>query len=244
MLILTDTMTKALYLEDSYLKEFDAVVKSVKDGKFILLDETAFYPNSGGQPFDTGTIKTETDEFKVVFVGKFSGEISHEVDRPGLKEGDKVHCTIDWDRRHKLMRMHTAAHVLCAAIEKEKPDVKFTGNQLGDEKTRIDFNLEDYDKEKLREYILKANEIIKQNRDITIKEMTREEALKIPNICKLAKGMPESIEVFRIIEIKGLDLQPCGGTHVKNTSEIGELEFLKANNKGKGNRRVYFKLKE
>ena len=97
-------MAKALYLEDSYLKECDATATSVKDDKYVVLDQTIFYPKGGGQPWDTGKIIRGLDEFNVVYVGKFEGEISHEVDKPGLKEGDKVHCVLDWDRRYKLMR--------------------------------------------------------------------------------------------------------------------------------------------
>lgn len=232
-------MAEALYLDDVYLKEFSAKVISVKDN-FIALDKTAFYPSSGGQPHDTGTMVKDNENYPVIFTGKFDGEISHEVDKPGLTAGDLVECKIDWDRRHKLMRMHTAAHVLSATIEKEIPSIKFTGNQLGLEKSRIDFNLEEYDKKMFKSYLEKANAIIKENKPVTTKEMPREEAVKV---CKLAMGMPNSIKNFRMVEIEGLDLQPCGGTHVKNTSEIGELEFIKSENKGKNNRRVYFKLK-
>ena len=102
---------KELYMQDSYLKEFEATVEGVKDDKYVVLDKTAFYPASGGQAFDTGVFIKDGEEFPVVFVGKFSGKISHEVSKPGLKEGDKIIGRINWDRRYKLMRMHTAAHV-------------------------------------------------------------------------------------------------------------------------------------
>ncbi len=233
---------QALYMEDSYLKEFTTKVKSVKDGKFIVLEQTAFYPNGGGQPFDTGILKKGDEEFKVVFVGKFSGEISHEVDREGLQPGDEVTGIIDWDRRYKLMRMHSAAHVMSAVLYKETGAL-ITGNQLDLEKTRIDFNLESFDREKLIEYVQKSNEIIKKNLPINVKFMPRAEAEKDPALQKLAKGLPEGVQTIRIIEIESFDQQADGGTHVKNTSEIGELEFLKAENKGAQRRRVYFKLK-
>ena len=100
-------MKGALYMDDSYLKEFEAAVESVKDGKYIVLDKTAFYPIGGGQPHDTGTMICNGDEYPIVYVGKFSGMISHEVAKPGLKEGDKVTGRIDWNRRYRLMRMHT-----------------------------------------------------------------------------------------------------------------------------------------
>lgn len=231
-----------LYMEDSYLKEFKTKVKSVKDGKFIVLEQTAFYPNGGGQLHDTGILKKGEEEFKVIFVGKFSGEISHEVDHEGLQPGDEVTGIIDWDRRYKLMRMHSAAHVMSAVLYKETGAL-ITGNQLNLDQTRIDFNLENFDREKLIETVNKANEVIKQNLPITVKFMPRKEVEADPSLQKLHKGLPQGIQTFRIVEIQSFDIQADGGTHVKNTSEIGELEFLKAENKGAQRRRVYFTLK-
>src|SRR3989344_4630266 len=123
-------MTTALYLADSYAKECAANVLFLKDGKFVVLDQTVFYPKSGGQANDTGIIRTNDGrEVKVIFVGKFDGQISHQVQPENvLKEGDKVHCIIDWDRRYKLMRMHTSAHLLSAVINKES-GVLITGNE-------------------------------------------------------------------------------------------------------------------
>ncbi|NQU98465.1 alanyl-tRNA editing protein [Candidatus Woesearchaeota archaeon] len=234
-------MADALYLDDSYLKEFDASVKKA-NGKFIVLDNTGFYPNSGGQPWDEGVMKTDNDEFKVVFVGKFGDDISHEVDKEGLKDGDKVHCVIDWERRYKLMRMHTSAHIVSTLIHNETGAL-ISGNQLGLDKTRIDFSLEDYDREKMVEYIKQANDVIKKNLEVKWYFLPREEALSIPSVVKLAGALPPAIDTLRIVEIGDFDTQADGGTHVKNTSEIGELEFLKADNKGKNNRRVYYKIK-
>lgn len=234
-------MTKALYLDDSYVKEFDAAVVKA-DGKFIVLDKTAFYPSSGGQPNDEGIIKMGDDEFKVVFVGKFGGDISHEVDRDGLKVGDIVHGIIDWNRRYALMRAHTAAHIVSAIVNKETGAL-ITGNQITLEKTRIDYSLDEYDREKMIGYLVEANEEIKKNHEITYRYMDREEALKDPNLVKLANALPPAIKELRILTIGDIDEQADGGTHVKNTSEIGELEFLKIDNKGKNNRRMYYKLK-
>ena len=234
-------MTELLYLNDSYLKEFEAVVESVKDGKFIVLDKTAFYPSSGGQPYDTGIIKKENDKFNVVYVGKFFGEISHEVDKPGLKEGDKVNCIIDWERRYKLMRMHTAAHLL-SAIFHRKESALITGNQLNVDKSRIDFSSEDFNKEKIISYIEEANKEIERDLPITISYMQRKQALSQPNLAKLEKGLPKGIKKLRIISIGDIDKQADGGTHIKSLKEIGKIIFLKAENKGKKNRRVYFSV--
>jgi misacylated tRNA(Ala) deacylase len=236
-------MSNVLYMEDSYLKEFEATVKSVKDDKFVVLDQTAFYPKSGGQPNDTGKLTTEDGtEYNVVFAGKFSGEISHEVDKPGLKEGDKVKGTIDWDRRYRLMRMHTATHVLSSVFIKEAGAL-ITGNQLDLEKTRIDFSLEDFDRDKISDYVKKANELSATNAEIKVSFMPREEVEQKPELARLAKGLPEGVKTLRIVNIEGIDIQADGGTHVKNTSEVGTIEVLDCKNKGKNNRRIYLTIK-
>jgi misacylated tRNA(Ala) deacylase len=234
-----------LYMDDSYLKEFEAKVVSVKEGGenkfFVVLDRTAFYPDSGGQPYDTGKMVKDSVEYPVVYVGKFSGKISHEVSKEGLKEGDVIKGFIDWDRRYALMRMHTAAHVICEIFHSDSGAL-ITGNQLGIEKSRIDFSLEDFDREKVSEYFRKANEIVEKDLKVKMYFLPREEAMKIENVTKLANALPPNIKELRIVEIEGFDMQADGGTHVKSTKEIGKIEFLKAENKGKNNRRVYFKL--
>ncbi len=232
-------MTKALYLEDSYLRECDATVVSVKEGKFIVLDQSIFYPKGGGQPWDTGKIARDNDIFNVVYVGKFSGEISHEVDRLGLQEGDEVHCILNWKRRYRLMRSHTAAHVFASLLCKETGAL-ITGNQLAEEKIRFDFSLEEYSRELLERYIDKTNQLL--GRDIPVKwyELPKEEAMKIPGIVKMAEALPPDIPNLRIVEIAGVDKQADGGTHVENLKEVGHIKLLKTENKGKNNRRVYF----
>jgi misacylated tRNA(Ala) deacylase len=233
--------TRALYLEDSYLKECDTRVASVEDGKYVILDQTIFYPKGGGQPWDTGKMIKGDDVYSVVYVGKFSGGISHEVDRAGLKEGDVVHCVLDWERRYQLMRSHTAAHVF-ASLLCTGTGALVTGNQLGEDKVRFDFSLEEFDRDILQEYIDKANGFF--GKDIPVKwyEVPREEALRIPGVVKMAEALPPEIPVLRIVEVVGVDKQADGGTHVRNLREVGQIELLKAQNKGKHNRRVYFRL--
>ena len=235
-------MEKALYMNDSYLKEFEAAVESVKDDKYIVLDRTTFYPVGGGQPHDTGLMICNGEEYPVVYVGKFSGQISHEVAKPGLKPGDNVIGKINWDRRYKFMRMHTAAHLLISIFNKEA-NVLITGNQIDEEKTRIDFNMENFDREKIMKYIETANEIIKQDLPVKVYYLPREDAMKIPGVVKLAGALPPDVQTLRIVEIPGIDLQADGGTHVKSLAEIGTIEFVKAENKGKDNRRVYYTVK-
>lgn len=234
-------MKNVLYMDDSYLKEFEAVVESVKDGKYVVLDRTAFYPTGGGQPNDIGMMASNGQQYNVVFVGKFDGKVSHEVDKPGLQAGDKVVCNINWERRYMLMRMHTAAHIIDAVLYKEAKAL-CTGNQLNVDKSRIDFSLDVLDKDKMQQYIDIANEYAKKAVELKIYYLKREEALKIPGIIKLASVMPPEAEELRIVEIPGIDIQADGGTQVKNTSEIGEIKFLSVENKGKSNRRLYYTI--
>jgi len=236
-------MTEKLFLENSYLKEFQATVTDVQD-KYIKLNKTLFYPKSGGQVNDTGEIIRLKDnkEFNVVFVAKSDEEISHEVDRQGLEVGDKVLGKINWERRYKLMRLHTAAHVLDAVFH-ENGEVLITGNELTQEKGRIDFNLKEFSKEKVQSYIDKANEII--NKDLQVKNyyLGKEEAIKIPGIVKLANAAPPDLPVLRITEIENLDIQADGGTHVKSLKEIGKIVLLGIENKGKDRKRIYYDVR-
>jgi len=235
-------MTEALYMKDSYLKNWNAKVVSVKDDKYIILDKTAFYPKGGGQPWDEGYIIKDGEKFKVVYVGKFSGEISHEVEKLGLKKGDLVTCEIDWERRYTYMRYHTACHLVSNLLFR-RANAKITGNQIELDKARMDFSMEDYSPEKLRAYVNEANEIIQKDLPVTIGYMSREEVLQKPELARLAIGLPKNIKEFRIIKIGDIDEQVDGGTHVKNLNEIGKIEILKTANKGKNNRRLYFILK-
>ena len=230
-----------MYLEDSYLKECDAVVTSVNEGKYIVLDQTIFYPKGGGQPCDTGRIISGNEVYNVVYVGKFSGEISHEVDRLGLKAGDKVRCVLDWDRRYKLMRSHTAAH-LFASLLCNGTGALVTGNQLETDKIRFDFSLEQFNPEILEKYVAKTNELLKKDTPVRSFELPKEEALKIPGVVKMAEAFPPDIPRLRIVELVDLDKQADGGTHVKNLKEVGQIKLLKTENKGKNNRRIYFAL--
>jgi misacylated tRNA(Ala) deacylase len=235
-------MARALYMDDSYLKSWNATVTSVTDEKFIVLDTTAFYPKGGGQPWDEGFIIKGNEKYRVVYVGKFSGNISHEVDKPGLKEGDEVSCELDWERRYTFMRHHTASHLI-SNILYNRADAKITGNQIEMDKTRMDFSMMDYSPEKLRAYVEEANNCIEQDAPIAVEYMSREEVLGKPELARLAVGLPKNISEFRIVKIGSIDTQVDGGTHVNNLSEIGKIEVIKTVNKGKNNRRMYFVLK-
>ena len=238
-------MTEALYMNDMTMKEFDANIVSVTDGKFVVLDKTAFYPKSGGVDCDIGImIDDDGNEHKVIFVGKFSGSISHQIESPDgviLKEGQVVHCKIDWARRYKLMRYHSAAHVLSGVFAKDAGAL-ITGNNLTLEKGRIDFDLDDFDKDGMQKYIDKANDLISQDLRVDVYSMKRSDVEANPNLCKLAKGLPPGIDNLRIVDIVNFDAQPDGGAHVASLKEIGNIVYLKAENKGAQNRRVYFRI--
>jgi misacylated tRNA(Ala) deacylase len=228
---------KAIFLEDSYQKEFDAKVE-LAEGDRIILDQTAFYPQSGGQPSDTGSLHKDGDMFKVVRAEP-TGPV-HIVDKIGLKVGDRLHGILDWDRRYRFMRSHTACHILSAVIFKET-GAKITGNQIDLSRSRIDFSLDAFDKALIEEYIGLANRIIKENHLIETMILPRESAMAIPELVRLAMEVPDREEI-RVVQVKGVDTQACGGTHVRSTVEVGGIKLIKAENKGKSNRRVYFEL--
>jgi len=231
-------MNDALYFTDSYLQEFKAVVESVKEGKYVILDQTAFYPAGGGQPHDEGVlVNAAGEEFPVAFVGKVGGRISHEIARSGLQPGDKVLGRINWARRYRLMRHHTASHILSGVVFQDT-GARITGNQLGLDQSRDDFELETFDRERLKAWEQKTNDILAQNLPVHVRILPREEALKDPSITRLAMEFPPHVQQVRLIDVSGADIQACGGCHVKNTAEIGQIEITKIENKGKNNRRV------
>lgn len=238
--------TRLEYLDDSYTREFVSKIILVRDQRFVVLDRTFFYPGTGGQACDHGTIRIDSmgvsdKVYKVISVQKKDGFVFHEVDSPGLFDGMNVFCEIDWNRRYRLMRSHTAAHILSAVFHQET-GAMITGNQLDYDESRVDFSLKDFDKEKVRYYFDLANSMIRKGLPVSVCYMARQDVEKDPNLCKLAKGLPESLKELRIVSIGDFDSQADGGTHVRNTDEIGEIVLTDTKNKGSENRRVYFRL--
>lgn len=231
-------MTEELFREDSYLKTCSATVTAA-DERGVQLDKTVFYPVGGGQPGDTGVL-VSSDGSKLVVTGTFkdreTGEHIHALDEgttlPAV--GDAITAEIDWERRYKLMRMHSALHLLCATIEGG-----VTGGQIGEEKSRLDFDLPDtnLDKEAISAHL---NELVEQAQPMSHRWITDEEMAANEDLVRtMSVKPPSNAGRVRLMEIAGgVDLQPCGGTHVANTSEIGELRVGKIENKGKHNRRV------
>lgn len=228
-------MTKKLYWDDAYIREFDAKVISIEGNK-VVLDKTAFNPRGGGLVSDTGFIEGS----KVTEVIKEDEEIYHILESPPrFVVNDIVHCSLDWDRRYRIMRMHTAAHMLSAIVNKETGAL-ITGNQIAPDESRIDFSLESFDRDKLSYYIDKVNEVISKGLEVKAFFMKRDDVLKVPGLVKLANAMPPDLDLLRIVQIGDIDMQADGGVHVKNTLEIGKVLGKKAENKGKSNRRIYY----
>ena len=231
-------MAKLLYLKDCYLKEFDAKVVEAQ-GNRVVLDRTAFYVLGGGQPADTGKLLRGNEEFKVLDVRREAGKVWHILDREGLQAGDEVKGVIDWERRYKLMRMHTAAHILTIAVQELFPNALVTGGQIDLEESRDDYNLPELNEEIVRKIEEKANEIVNAALPVEIKELPREEAFKIPQLFKLRGVLPPSLPKIRFTKIAN-DVNACGGTHVKNTKEVGRIKITRTKSKGKDNKRIYF----
>jgi len=228
-------LTRRLFWEDMYARDFDARVESV-DGARAVLDQTAFNPRGGGLVSDTGVL----GGLGVLEVLKEGEQIIHVLETPpAFGPGAVVHGALDWDRRFRIMRMHTSAHILSSVVNRESGAL-ITGNQISPDQSRVDFSLDDFDKEKIASYIDKVNEAIARGLEVRTYFMKREEALSNPGFVKLANAMPPSDEMLRIVEIGDVDTQADGGVHVKNTLEIGKVIGVKTENKGKSNRRLYF----
>jgi misacylated tRNA(Ala) deacylase len=231
-------MVELIYQADCYVTNFEARVTRVEGNK-LFLDRTAFHPTSGGVANDTGFIESSSGRWNVIDVIE-EGDVAHILDsKPDLSVGDIVRGRVDWDRRYRLMRLHTADHILTAILYREKGAL-VTGGHIDPEYAKSDFSLERGEREVFEEAIKKVNEIASSGIEVKIYFLPREKAMKIPGIVKLAAKMPPNLEKLRIVEILGIDIQADGGPHVRNTREIGEVKLLKVENKGKGKKRVYF----
>jgi len=241
------TLTELLYMTDSYIHAFHAkIIKISKDNLDFYLDKTAFYPGGGGQPNDEGLIRIEGQFCKVVKVGRDKNRrIYHRIEKPfETSKGVMVGCDIDWDRRYKIMRYHTALHILCGLIWKEF-GASVTGGNMSIEKARMDFNLADFSQERVDYIEKRVNEEVKKGLDVVIKILSREEAFQIPDLIRTKINLlPPQIKEVRTVEIVGLDLQADGGTHVKNTKEVGKVKIIETINKGKENKRIIIKLED
>jgi len=226
-------------MKDCYLREFDAKVIGVGED-FIVLDKTAFYPEGGGQESDTGYLESDGEKTRVTKVEK-KGEVVHRVER-AIPEGSVVRGIIDWDRRYARMRMHTAQH-LVSWVAMKLFNVTTVGNQIHGEKSRIDFYPADFSEEDLKCIEEESNKLVEKELEVKIYELPREEALEKVDQrrCDLSR-LPASVKKLRIVEINGIDVCPCAGTHVKNLKELGKIKILEKINKGKDKQRIVYQL--
>lgn len=235
--------SKLLYMDDSYATEFTATILELsKDGE-IVLDRTLFYPTGGGQPHDTGAITFRGARWSVTNVRKRGPIVFHSVDgEVTASAGDEISAEIDWERRYKLMRTHTALHVLCGVIFNEY-GASVTGANIGLDKARMDFELDDLNPERVSYIEERVNDEIASALPVSWKSIPRDEAFQIPDLIRTKINLlPPQIAEVRVVEIAGLDLQADGGTHVRNTSEIGGIRVTGTRSKGRNNKRIEIEL--
>ena len=233
-------MTELVFREEPYAKSCDATVTAVSDAG-IELDRTVFYPMGGGQPGDTGRLTFAGGEISIADTRKGDGPDSvRHIPAEGsasIPPGTKVTAEIDWDRRHRIMRVHTCLHLLSALLP-----YPVTGGQIGDTKGRLDFDIPEavVDKETLTGQL---NELIANNDDVAVEWITDDDLAAQPDLVKtMSVKPPTGTGRVRLIRIAGQDLQPCGGTHLANTREIGTVVISKIEKKGRQNRRVVVTL--
>jgi misacylated tRNA(Ala) deacylase len=232
-------MTELLFQTDSYCQEFDAVVTRVlPEEKAIVLDRTAFYPGGGGQPNDVGSINGQV----VPKVRKAGDDVLHILEGELPEAGTSVHGSIDWERRHKLMRTHTAMHILCGTVFRDYGAL-VTGGDMEPLKGRMDFEFERLQRELVAVIEAAVNQEVRNARDVRVQILPREEAFQIPDLIRTKINLlPEGIQKVRTVEIVGLDLQADGGTHVRNTSEVGRIRVADYKSKGASNKRIYIEV--
>ncbi len=238
-------MTTLIYQTDSYRKENQALVTQViPEEHALILDQTVFYPGGGGQPADTGYLLWKGNQLAVQKVKKSGDDVlfylAIESELPAV--GDVVECHIDWEHRYQLMRTHSAMHVLCGVIFRDY-GATVTGGDMEPLKGRMDFEFETMHKDLVTAIEEAVNHEVKKSLPIRTAILPREEAFKIPDLIRTKINLlPEGIQAVRVVEIVGLDLQADGGTHVKNTSEIGKIRVVDYKSKGKINKRIYIEL--
>lgn len=236
-------MTELLYQTDSYLREFDATVTGVAEEGAVILDRAAFYPGGGGQPHDTGRLAAGGRTWAVTKVEKRGADVLHHLEGDGLPEiGAAVRGVLDWERRYRLMRTHTAMHVLCGAIWREF-GAQVTGGQMYLDRARMDFELEDLSPERVRRIEERANADIAAGAPVSVRILPREEAFQIPDLIRTKINLlPAGITEVRVVSVGDLDTQADGGTHVADAREVGGIRVVGTRSKGRINKRLEIEL--
>ncbi len=234
-------MTLLLFQTDSYLREFDATVTAADaETRTLTLDRTAFYPGGGGQPHDMGTIGSGEHHWPVERVEKRAGEVVHHVGGDALlpQPGAVVHGTLDWERRYRLMRTHTAMHILCGTIWREF-GAQVTGGQMYIDRARMDFELDDLNLDRVAQIEARTNATIAAGAPITVQILPRAEAFAIPDLIRTKINLlPEGIAEVRVVAVGDYDTQADGGTHVADAREVGGIRVIGTRSKGKSNKRL------
>ena len=235
-------MTDLIYQLDSYVKEFDATVVGLDEEEHaVLLDRSAFYPGGGGQPNDAGQLSVGE---QVYLVPKVLRGNKHVIEGDLPEIGTAVRGVLDWERRYKLMRTHTAMHILCGVVWRDY-QASVTGGNMEPLKGRLDFEFERMEKELVAEIEAAINAEVEAGRDIVVNILPRDEAFQIPDLIRTKINLlPPGIPEVRTIEIRGLDLQADGGTHVANTREVGPLKVVDYKSKGRINKRITLELED
>jgi misacylated tRNA(Ala) deacylase len=238
-------MTEQLFQTDSYLKEFEAKVAAVNaEENAVALDRTAFYPGGGGQPNDFGWLAVGGRSLAVTNVKRQGEQIWHRLDGELPPADATVTGRLDWEHRYKLMRTHTALHVLCGVVWQDYGAL-VTGGNMEPLQGRMDFEFETLRGELVREIEDKVNAEIQRGHQVRVKILPRDEAFRIPDLIRTKINLlPENITQVRTVEIVGLDLQADGGTHVANTREVGYVRVVDYKSKGRINKRIHIELGE
>ena len=238
-------MTELLYQTDSYIKEFEAVISSIDPAqRAVVLDRSAFYPGGGGQPCDRGQITITGIDYPVEQVKKQGVDVMHFLagDTPLPGVASLAIGKIDWEHRYQLMRPHTALHILCGVVFRDY-GAQVTGGNMEPLQGRMDFEFETLHTELVSKIEMAVNAEVAKSREVRVAILPREKAFEIPDLIRTKINLlPEGIMQVRTVEIVGLDLQADGGTHVKNTSEVGKVKVVDYKSKGAINKRIYIEI--
>jgi misacylated tRNA(Ala) deacylase len=235
-------MTDLLYHRDAFIREFDARVTGLHPEQHgISLDRTAFYGGGGGQPHDLGTLSWDGGTVPLAKIERGNVHVLP-VEAPLPDVGQAVRGVIDWKRRYRLMRTHTAMHILCGVVWRDY-GASVTGGSMEPLAGRMDFEFARLEKELVAEIEAKINAEVEAGREVLVRILPRDEAFQIPDLIRTKINLlPEGISEVRTVEIVGLDLQADGGTHVSNTREVGRLRISDYKSKGGINKRIYLEL--
>ncbi len=236
-------MTEALYHQDAYLREFQAVVMEVV-GAGVVLDRSAFYPGGGGQPSDVGILRAGDAEYRVLRLNRREDKVIHELDQAPPPLGATVTGIIDWERRYRLMKTHTALHILCGVVWRDYGSL-VTGGNMQPLQARMDFEMEHMSADFAEEMEEKVNREVADARPVITALLPRDEAMRNPDLIRTKIDLlPPDIQEIRVVDIQGLDIQADGGTHVANTREVGHIRIVGHESKGRINKRLRIQVEK